>query len=391
MVLVACLAGAASGACGGGERAGIPEAVVRDSAGVRILENQLPAGPLPVYATVSGEPEWSLDEPRDGVPGWSSVRIRGAVTLSDGRVAVGDAGSFRVRYYEEGELTWSVGGRGSGPGRFMGVFTLGRTPGDTVWVSDHVSHDLTLLDPDAVESLEGRVPGEASVVGRFGDGSFLTLRDLDQLASDRAPLGVRRDSAEYLRWWPETGDSARVGSFPAAQQLVLETGAGERIQLPPPFGRGTGLAVGPGRIYLGDQERFEILGMDADGTLRQIVRLQGLDRTVTPEAMEALSLVDESGLQPEWAQEFWAHAPETLPAFGRIVLDALGNLWVSDYVITGEPPRRWLVFSPDGALRGRVEVPAGLTVLEIGMSHLLGVTRGEGVPQEVRRYGLERR
>lgn len=388
--MVAILALAGGSACAGdGPARALPEPTVTDSAGVRVVDNRLPAGPLPAWAVVAPEPTWTLNPGGIPVRPGLTVDVRGAATLSDGRVALADAGTFRVRYFREGQEVWSMGGRGTGVGRFQGIAGLGLGAGDTVWVSDHRAHELTLVDPAGEESLEGTLPVEGAVVGRFGDGSFLAIRV--RSPEEGRPLGVSRDSADYLRWWPVTGDTARLGTFPAGQVLTLETEEQGRIALPPPLGRQTSVAVGPGRVYVGDQDRFEILGYDPDGSLRQVVRLEGVDRTVTDELLSTLSVVDRTGQVPSWAERFWSHTPEALPAFGRILLDGRANLWVSEPQVAAVAPRTWWVFSPEGVLQGRVDVPEGLTVLELGASHLLGLVERPGGGQELRRYALEMR
>jgi hypothetical protein len=379
--------------CGGPGAGGAdrPESSVVDSAGVRVVENRRPpGGGLRPFAVLSEEPVWSLNAARGAGQYGRPTEVRGAATLSDGRVAVADAGSFRVRFLRSDGEVWSMGGRGGGPGRFMGILGMGLGAGDTVWVSDPVSHEVTLVDPAGVESLEARLPMEAAVVGRFGDGSFLAVRPRPADAEEEARDRVVRDSVEYLRWSPLEGDTARVGLFPGGERLTLLGEEGEPVTLEPPLARGTSLAVGPGRIYLGDQERFEILGLDPDGTLRQVIRLTGADRSVDEELLATLSLVGPDGREPPWADRFWSHAPETLPAFGRLLLDRTGHLWVAQPAVGREAPTRWWVFSPDGVLRGGVDVPAGLVLLEVGPAHVLGVVPSAMGP-ELRRYRLERR
>lgn len=375
-----------SSACGGdGPPGDLPAPVVRDSAGVRVVENRLPQGPLPAWATVAPDPDWTL-APGPAGSGAPRVEIRGAATLADGRVAVADAGSHRVRYFRDDREVWSMGGRGEGPGRFLGIAGMGRTRGDTVWVSDPRSHEVTLVDPAGEESLEGALPVDGTVVGRFGDGRFLATR---VRASGGPPPGaLRRDTADYLVWSPITGDTTLLGRFPASQLLTLPTEEGDPVTLPPPLARGTSLAVGPGRVYVGDQEGFEIRGYDPDGTLRQVVRLEGVDRSVSEALLSTLTVVGPTGEVPPWADRFWEHTPETLPAFGRILLDARGNLWVAEATVADRAPRGWTVFAPDGTLRGGVEVPEGLTVLEVGSTHLLGLADRPGRTPELRRHRL---
>ena len=51
-------------------------------------------------------------------------------------------------------------------------------------------------------------------------------------------------------------------------------------------------------------------------------------------------------------------------------------------------PYDWMVFSPDGHLLGRVEVPRGLRIAEIGDDYLLGVQRDEFDVPYVLRFRL---
>lgn len=68
---------------------------------------------------------------------------------------------------------------------------------------------------------------------------------------------------------------------------------------------------------------------------------------------------------------------ETMPAYSAIEPDTEGNLWVADYRAGPDDPFRWTVFDIEGRLLGSLDMPAGLTVHEIGADYVLGVTRNE--------------
>ena len=377
-------AAALLGACTGDatEDAGFVPAA-RDSAGVQILDLGRAPTDLPVWATVAPTPEWTAPIPTD-LPAGAAPRVVGAATLSDGRVVVADAGSFRVRYHRGDETVFTVGGRGEGPGRFLSVAAMGVGRADTVWVSDPVGDKILLADPGAEESLEGRVPiPSATVVGRFGDGSVLLA---DPLPDPEPGPGLLQDSARYVRWRLTTGDTSSVGRFRAGSRVRLEDGAGETVVLPQPAGSAVPVAVGPGRLYLGRPEAREILGYDADATLRQILRLPALSGPLPEDLGARYQLVGADGTVPAWSGRYLSFAPERRPAFSRILLDHAGNLWLAEHRIDESPAGVWWVVSSDGVLRGRVDLPSGGTLLEAGAAHVLLVDQD----QRVHRHRLER-
>jgi hypothetical protein len=181
-----------------------------------------------------------------------------------------------------------------------------------------------------------------------------------------------------------------VGAFPHDQIMVVETDQRMSAGVPP-FGRQTVQAVGPGRFYVGDQEGFVIGGYDPDGTLRQSIRLEGLDLTLSPEQISA-ARAKRGALWggPEHADRIWATVPDTRPAYGRMLLDAGGNLWVAEHAPTADSPVNWTVLSPDGTVRGIVMVPRFFTPREIGLRYVLGVLRTTGGDERVVRYRLHR-
>ncbi len=100
----------------GPETASRPSATIRDSAGVTIVENQQGIPPDAGGWSLAARPSLvigSLHEPEDN----GLYRVRGALRLPDGRIAVGSDGSHELRIYEaDGALVRRLGGEGEGPG-----------------------------------------------------------------------------------------------------------------------------------------------------------------------------------------------------------------------------------------------------------------------------------
>jgi len=67
-------------------------------------------------------------------------------------------------------------------------------------------------------------------------------------------------------------------------------------------------------------------------------------------------------------------SPATRPAYSGLLVDPAGHLWAIG-TQTGEAtgPNAAQVFGPDGQWLGRVEIPEGFRMLEVGLDYVLGV------------------
>lgn len=80
--------------------------------------------------------------------------------------------------------------------------------------------------------------------------------------------------------------------------------------------------------------------------------------------------------------------PDVLPPYQRTVLDSEQNLWVEEFRVSRTDPHEWSVFDEMGAWLGRVTLPEGLRVFEIGQGYVLGRTVDELGVERVEVHGL---
>lgn len=124
----------ASLACQAGDSPARPFGTeVRDSAGIRIVENPRPGEGSRLGWRVGPEPTLTIGTV-EGEDPYTFSYVRGATRLSDGRIAVADYGPMEVRIFDgaTGVHLSTLGGVGEGPGAYGDLMDVGRLPGDSI-------------------------------------------------------------------------------------------------------------------------------------------------------------------------------------------------------------------------------------------------------------------
>ena len=132
-----------------GERTNVTgwDGVVRDSAGIQIVENR----GVPTWADGEG---WALSEvlrigALEGDAEYTFGRIGGLAVLSDLRIVVSDATTQQLRFFSPvGVHERTVGARGSGPGEYRALGDVVVTAGDTLLIPDRLNLRLNRVAPD---------------------------------------------------------------------------------------------------------------------------------------------------------------------------------------------------------------------------------------------------
>ena len=371
--------------------------VVRDSAGVRVVEN-----PQQTWAATG---TWRIGEaPQVDLGGAIAdstaqfCRVAGAVRLSDGRIVVANAGTGELRFFDgEGRFLASAGRAGNGPGEFQRIAWLARYRGDSLVVFDRRSVRLSVFDAHG-RYARSVAPRDASgrtvtgAVGAFADGSFLVV--FESLDGD-LPAGVFRPSWHAFLADPEGTVGAPVGVYAGAESYMHAFAAGGGMDAPRAFGLTTEIAVAGTRFYAVPTESFEIGEHDGAGALRSIVRR---GHTPVPVTAEDGAVVTERELYrarnvPELQsqlREFLGAMPmpQQFPAIGAVRVDDGGNLWVQEYLLPRELRRRSTIFDPDGVVLAMLESPEGFEPLHIGEDFVLGRWTDEDGEEHVRQYAL---
>lgn len=381
-------------ACGGAGTS--PGVVVRDSAGIEIVEN----GPesLAAAARWSLAAEPSLELRSRAADDVVLFLIADVAPLDDGSVAVANGGSQEVLVFDRsGSLLRRLGGEGEGPGEFGSLSSVLALE-DSLGVYDSRQRRLSVFGP------EGRLVREVALGARAQPGSSMALHPLSTgdfalfvRGGLRAEPGVFRPEAESFRISPAGEVLATYGSFPGSELAVIPGAAGAVL-----FGALTVAATVGEHLVVGLGERPELRAYAPSGSLSRILRWPDADRTVPAERAERFL---EAGLEemPEaqrpQMRAMFERLPKAdrLPPYEDLIGSDAGDLWVGGYVGPErampdfrDPVRPWLVFDPAGALQASLQSPEGFRPLAVHGDELVGVfTDALGV-ESVRAYAILR-
>ena len=391
----------ALGGCGEGSAAGdtTTAPVVRDSAGVIIVEN-----PRSSEAT----PEWVLAaEPTveigvlEGAPEDQLFRVVGALRLSDGRIAVANAGTNEVRIYDQaGDHLETWGGEGEGPGEFVGMTGMMHWAGDSLAVWDLRTRRITVFHQTAGYARNFPIPTTEGMSlprpeGRLDSGE-LVLGEIRFGGTDGTPeSGLQRSPIQVMAISPDGSDVRDLGLHPG-QEVHMNVREQAVEVYTSPYALGTVIVPAGRDVLVSSNERFELRFWDLDGNLVRLVRLAEPRHVVTPADREAALAARLEGVPEERragiraAQERFP-LPDTLPAMAGVVRDAPGHFWVEPFGIDGQfPTERWIVVAPDGSVAATAILPAGLDVYDIGADYLLAAGTDDLGVERVRLWPLTR-
>lgn len=392
-VLVAALV-----ACGGGGDGGAhPTAAVRDSAGVRIVESPAALADRELGWTVAPEP--SLDVGGDEAPETQFYQVTGAARLSDGGVAVTNAGTEEIRVFDAtGAFLGSAGGQGGGPGEFRAMTLVAVLPGDSILLYDtrNVRFSVMAPAPSFARSFEPdpETGGNLRPFGVLANGG-IAAQGTPVFSGSVASGTVLSPPRPLVILGPAGSLEAVADTYPSEPRFFESTQGFSITRIP--FAAAPQYAVSADRVLAGPGDRYEVRAYDGDGRLAALIRLDRPPRPVTDAdidvAVERSLARAREEARPALRRSYQAMPfPDAMPAYARILVDGTGLLWVEDYRAPGQDePQTWTVFDSDGQALGRVTVPDDLYVDEIGEDWVLGHTRDELDETHIVLHELRRR
>jgi len=378
--------------------------VVRDSAGIAIVENASPADSAAYrWYGVEG---LRVDIGReDGAEGQDLFRVAAALRLADGRIVVADGGSSELRFFDAaGTFLRRAGRSGEGPGEFRAPSWLANPVPDSIFVFDRALVRVSVFDTAGafVRDFPFGDPGNgASPVGRLRDGSFLgrPVISLGAGPNDLIPQGRQQPDIMMARFDPTGSVIDTLGIFPGPERVINIEGSGATITsisvMTPMFGRTPDYEIVGDDLWVGDQAAPEIRVYGADGALRRILRTGARPEPVTEALREAkagrMAETVPAEARVDYRARLLAVASEgTVPPYDELIASRTGEIWVADYDDGVRPRGRWTVYGPDGRALARIALPARFVPFDIGADWILGREPDELDIEHVRLYRVVR-
>ena len=369
-------------------QAGALAAQVRDSAGIRILENPRPPDGSRLAWRIGPEPEVSIGERDDEEP-YLLSSVTGAMRLPDGRIVVANRSTNDLRFFDAlGTHLSTRGGSGEGPGEFQNLQGIRSWPGDSIAAWYGFRAAVSVFDSEGNH-------GRSFTMADHGETRGFLWR----------PMATTGDGRVLARWSREEEDTVMVQFRDGEGQVQssLGTHAGLEPHISPDgylfgkvFERARVLELWGGLVVIGTTSRYELKAFTHDGTLARVVRLEHEPRPVTDSDVDAYisGLPPMPGQSPQLIRRRYRSVPvaEHFPAFNSIIADGAGHLWVREYNFHDEerPAPLWTVFDVQGQVLGLVETPKDLEIYEIGEDYILGKYRDELGVESVQLWPLDR-
>lgn len=293
-----------------------------------------------------------------------------ATRLPNGNVLVGDVGAVSLRLFSpQGKLVKSAGRTGSGPGEIKYLHSFMRC-GNAIFTHDIENGRRSEFSLDVVYKRAVPIVAPQAYATRCNTAGKFFNYGWERTSSMKA--GAFRTAVPF---WFSSFDGPPEKSFaefPGSERWGQEFGT-----RPLPFGKQTSIAISAQRAYVGTAEGYVIKVLDFTGKEVGVIRDAASPTPVTKADIDA-AIYAEGGYQSEEVRKrLETHyasmkLPATLPPYNAFVVDALDHLWVQDFPRASIKTVRWSVFTADGRLVGRVQLPTALDVYEVGSDYVLG-------------------
>jgi hypothetical protein len=166
--------------------------------------------------------------------------------------------------------------------------------------------------------------------------------------------GPRRDPEALVAFDPATERADTIVELTGREVYIVSTSSARNRNWVL-FGRSS-IAVRSADLVYGDTDAFEIRIADLDGAVRSVIRkahspVEVSTAEVERERSERFRVTDTTPPELRELRRLAASvvpAHRTLPAFGRILVDAADNLWIETPALPGEHRQLWHVVRNEG-------------------------------------------
>lgn len=352
--------------------------VVRDSAGIEIVSNDLLR--LDGSCSIAATPTVSIGE-EDGGEEYLLASVSGARRLSDGSIVLANARSWQLRWYDaNGQYIRSAGRQGEGPGEFRQPYTLFRLDGDTLLAGDIRPLRFLRFTPDGqwvrTVDVQPMMINSPNFLAVLGDGRMLFgLRNLPESWAE----GQMQDTWFTVTMHRPDGvmSDTVIARLPSSSSGVFV--AGSNFTVGPLFDSYAHVNAADDVIVLahGSERELRIHSAGDGFPLTRLIRWTGPNREVQQSDVDAERARIRKRYPPGMSQfmesELHPNRPiaKVFPAMNGIRMGTDGRIWIREYFQSGDSTRSWLAFDKDGRFDCRLTTPNFGQYHEFGPDYVL--------------------
>lgn len=377
----------------------------RDSAGVSIVEHGA--------TLIQTLPEWTIDTiPVLRISGDENTftGIQDVVGRPDGGVLVFDDRLQDVRQFSpDGAFERVVARSGQGPGEVSRVERMQFLAGDTLVVFDARQRRASIFDPDGSYLRQINYPRTTgsprlAILSVLDDSRWFV--SLKPIVPPPEEIDGHMHRSEFTIAIVAPERSATSGTEQASA-IAVETVASalEREEFAAPFtdrsdtrleyynlvfGRNSFVAAAGNTVFVGTNERNEIMVYDKNRLVRiirddtQPAAVESDDRKRYEDELLELFLAmklpsSETVLFREELRQY--RYASTLPFYDNLLAGEDSTLWVERPRASRTQAREYVLYNVDGEATARVVLPAGIKPFRVDRNQILGTyTRDDSVP-----------
>lgn len=311
-------------------------------------------------------------------------RVNGLVLQQSGGIVVANAGELHLCYHSPaGTFIRKVGRQGAGPGEFASMYDVSLYRGDSIVVSDRLQRRVSIFGPAGEPGRQFPVI-RPDTLGSHNTTIALTSGDFLLSFSEVKTMTPRKEAVVFHQQFVRATPGGQVG--PRVARLVQ----GEHfVQATPPemggtaywnlhWGRSTSISAKASGFVYGDGEDSAIREADGNGQVRVIHVAPLARRPVTPQLIAAYRTSTIAAEKPERravAERMVNEmpVPREMPAYGRIIADDRGPVWVESY--PDSSGSYWLRLDPAAVSTKAYRFPARFRLLAVRGDRACGVGR----------------
>lgn len=325
--------------------------------------------------------------------------VAAAARLSNNAIAIANESMSQILLFDAaGTFVRSIGRRGSGPGEFEAVNSVIALGDGTMVAFDRQTRrvsrftaDGDLLDDHRIVGPAAASPiGGASLVGALGTDRLLIW---SQAMPTEEELNLPPNKPAAIPEVPFTVDASgnspiMLGKFPGVDQWISDAAGMALTYGRAPFGRRTWFGTMGGKpVVLRNTEPAFRVFLD-DGSPHAVYHGSWRARKVTEQDRDQFMatwftrLRDESywnKLESLTRQAF----PATTPYYRDVIIGTDAIVWIEPYESCCSDERTYFGYDSTGAAVGKLILPAGDRVLEIGNGVLIAAR-----PEELGTVGV---